>query len=226
MVGLVAFGLATVATFSIFLYVHEVKQRAVTGGAQVTVVVSKKDIPTGTSLDTLIGQGAFTTETIPQKTEVQGAVTSLEQLKGRRTSVPILAGEQIPMARLQGSTALPGGAFGIPTGYEAMTLQLDSARIVGGLIRTGDHVSLYATFQPPVTKYETITLVPDVRVLRVSAPTVDHPTDGTFVTMALRTGDAERVVFAQENGLVWMALQPPGQTGTRVGPVTIGGLAR
>ena len=127
MVGLVAFGLATVATFSIFLYVHEVKQRAVTGGAQATVVVSKKDIPTGTSFDTLIAQGAFTTETIPRKTEVQGAVTSLEQLKGRRTSVPILAGEQIPMARLQGSTALPGGAFGIPTGYEAMTLQLDSA---------------------------------------------------------------------------------------------------
>ena len=95
-----------------------------------------------------------------------------------------------------------------------------------GLVHTGDHVSLYASFQPPVTKYETVTLVPDVRVLRVSAPTVDHPTDGTFVTMALRAGDAQRVVFAQENGRVWMALQPPGQTGTHVRPVTIGGVTR
>ena len=31
-----------------------------------------------------------------------------------------LTGEQIPVARLQGSTSLPGGAIGIPTGYEAV----------------------------------------------------------------------------------------------------------
>src|SRR2546421_3419238 len=125
MVGLVAFLLATIATFSIFLYVHGVKRKAETGGAQVTVVVSKRDIPAATNLDTLIAGGAFTSEAIPRTDEVQGAVTSLEQLKGRRTSVPILAGEQIPVARLQGSTQLPGGTFGIPTGFEAMTLQLE-----------------------------------------------------------------------------------------------------
>ena len=226
MVGLVAFLLATIATFSIFLYVHGVKRKAETGGAQVTVVVSKKDIPAATNLDTLITTGTFTTETIPRTSEVQGAVTSLEQLKGRRTSVPILAGEQIPVARLQGSTELPGGTFGIPTGYEAVTLQLESTRIVGGLVQTGDHVSLYATFQPPVTQYETVTLVPDVRVLRIIRPTTDHPTDGTMVTMALRPSDAQRVVFAQETGAVWMALQPPGQSGVRIPPVQVGGIGK
>ena len=46
------------------------------------------------------------------------------------------------------------------------------------------------------------------------------------MTMALRAVDAQRVVFAQETGLVWMALQPPGQTGTHVRPVTIGGLTK
>src|SRR5437899_7755342 len=116
MVGLIAFLLATVATLTIFLYVHSVKRKAETGGAQVTVIVSKKDIPAATNLDTLITAGTFTTETIPKASEVQGAVSSLEQLKGRRTSAPVLAGEQIPAARLQGSTALPGGTFGIPTG--------------------------------------------------------------------------------------------------------------
>src|SRR5947208_6481831 len=88
MVGLVAFLLATIATFSIFLYVHGVKHKAETGGAQVTVIVSKKDIPAATNLDTLITAGTFTTETIPKASEVQGAVSSLEQLKGRRTSAP------------------------------------------------------------------------------------------------------------------------------------------
>ena len=107
-----------------------------------------------------------------------------------------------------------------------MTLQLESTRIVGGLIQTGDHVSLYATFQPPVTQYETVTLVPDVRVLRVIKPNADHPTDGTLVTMALRPGDAQQVVFAQENGSVWMALQPPGQAGTRTKTTAVGGIGK
>src|SRR5947208_16801113 len=84
MVGLVAFLLATIATFSIFLYVHGVKRKAETDGAQVTVVVSKRDMPAATNLDTLIAGGAFTSEAIPRTDEVQGAVTSLEQLKGRR----------------------------------------------------------------------------------------------------------------------------------------------
>jgi len=227
MVGLVAFALATIATFSIFLYVHGVKRKAETGGAQVAVIVSKKDIPAATNLDVLISSGVFTSETIPKTDMVQGAVTSLEQLKGRRTSVPILAGEQIPVARLQGSTALPGGTFGIPVGYEAMTLSLDPTRIVGGLVQTGDHVSLYAAFQPPVTSYETVTLVPDVRVLRIQKPSAGQPaTTGTMITMALKPSDAQKVVFAQENGKVWIGLQPPGQTGVRVPPTQVGGVGR
>jgi len=227
MVGAIAFALALIATLTIFLYVHSVKRKAETGGAQVTVIVSKKDIPAATNLDTLIATGTFTTETIPVKSAVTGAVTSLEQLKGRRTSVPVLAGEQIPVARLQGSTALPGGSFGIPTGYEAVTLSLEATRIVGGIVQTGDHVSLYATFQPPVNPYETVTLVADVRVLRVVKPaTGQSATTGTLVTMALKPNDAQRVVFAQETGHVWMALQPPGQTGVRVPPTTVGGIGR
>jgi len=97
MVGVTAFILAAVATMAIFLYLHGVKHSADTGGAQVSVIVSKKDLPAGTSMDTVISQGDLTTETIGAKTEVTGAITSVVQLKGRVTSTPILAGEQIPL---------------------------------------------------------------------------------------------------------------------------------
>src|SRR5207244_2274127 len=137
---------------------------------QVTVVVSKGDIPAGTSMDTLIAHGDFTTESVPAKTEVAGAVTALEQLKGRVSSVPILAGEQIPAARLQGSTDLPGGALGIPKGDEAVTLQLDAQRAGNGTIARGDHVTVFGTFRgvgstgTAAEQDVTLALVPDVKV--------------------------------------------------------------
>src|SRR5436309_3496814 len=217
MVGVMAFLLATIATFSIFLYVHSVKRKAETGGAQVTVVVSKKDIPAGTKFDTLISQGDFVTETIPAKAEVVGAVTALEQLKGRVSSVPILAGEQIPVARLQGSTNLPGGALGVPAGMDAQTIQLETQRIIGGVLEQGDHVQVLESFNPPVAaQYVTVIGVPDVKVLRVSRPsTTEQSTQPgtTLVTMALRPQDAQKVAFGMEHGTVWLALLQPGQAG-------------
>lgn len=228
MVGVVAFLLAALATGAVFLYLHGVKQKAETKGAEVTVIVAKKDIPAGTSMDSLIEEGAFTTRTIPEAAQISGAVTSLQQLKGHRSGVPILAGEQIPEARLQGSTELPGGAIGIPDGYEAMTIELESQRMVGGLMHGGDHVTVYASFSPPVSSDVTVTLVPDVKVLRVANPsTVDQAaSQGTLITMALRPQDAERVIFAQESGFVWLTLLPPGQVGEKRPPMVIGGVTK
>ena len=151
LVGITAFIMAAIATMAIFLYLHGVKHSADTGGAQVTVIVSKKDLPAGTSMDGVISQGDLTTETIGSKTEVTGAITSVVQLKGRVTSTPILAGEQIPVARLQGSTSLPGGAIGIPTGFEAVTIQLEAQRMVGGALHPSDHVTIYGSFDQPVS---------------------------------------------------------------------------
>ena len=55
---------------------------------------------------------------------VVGVVSSLSELEGRVTRYPILAGEQITTARLQGSTEeLPGGVLGIPEGFEAISVR-------------------------------------------------------------------------------------------------------
>ena len=233
MVGVVAFLLAGVATMAVFLYVHGVKQKAETGGATVEVIVSKQDIPAGTNMDTLIAEGAFTQQTIPESTLVEGAATSLKQLDGRVTSVPILTGEQIPVARLQGSEELPGGTIGIPDGYEAVTIQLDPERVGDGTIQRGDHVTVFGTFRgvaaqgsPSGGADMTVSLVPDVKILKISKPDLQRPTDGTMVTMALRPRDALKVVFAKENGFVWLALLPPGETGAGQPPLTTGQLTK
>jgi pilus assembly protein CpaB len=70
----------------------------------------------------------------------------------------------------------------------------------------------------------TVDLVPDVQVLKVSGEDQAAVTTGTdqvvFVTLALLPGDAQSVVFSQENGSIWLALLPPGQKGAPQGLVS------
>ena len=235
------------AAGAVYLYVQNVKKEAGTPPNMVTVVVSKQDIPAGTKLDGLISAGEFTTSSIPQTALVQGAVTDLSQLRGRRTSTFILQGEQISTSRLQGSTQATGGILGIPEGHQAVTVQLDPQRVPAEVLQPGDHVSIYATFsnvqvlrssslraflagrgganddQVQIGDY-TVNLVPDVQVLRVSgegeSDSVPDANTFIFVTLAVQPYDAERLVFAQEKGKVWLALIAPGDTGTQQPPVS------
>jgi Flp pilus assembly protein CpaB len=88
---------------------------------------------------------------------------------------------------------------------------------------------MYGSFDPPVSQPVTVTLVPDVKVLKVSKPsTVDQAANqgGTLITVALRPQDAEKVVFGQEHGTVWMALLAPGQAGQQKPPVYAGGVLK
>jgi pilus assembly protein CpaB len=226
-----------VATGLVFLYVKNVKDDAENGQNAVSVIVSKEDVPAGTQLDDLVSAGAFDTATIPEEAVVRGAVTDLSQLEGQTTASAILAGEQISTARLQGSGTQPaGGNLGIPRGYLAITLPLDSPRIAGGQLQRGDHVTIFGTFdnggQPgnegagSSAAAVTVTLVPDVEMLKVNTLTDQGVTGAagtasSTVTLALQAKDAQKVVFAQEKGTIWLGLLPPGEKGKKQGPTNI-----
>jgi pilus assembly protein CpaB len=228
LLGTMALVLAFVATMAVFLYLRGVKQTAKTGGDLVTVVVARQDLLAGTSLDGM-SKSAFTTRSIPRDALVRGAVTSLDELRGKTVTAPILAGEQISSARLGGR--LQGGALGIPKGYEAVTIPLDTSRVAGGAVVTGDHVAVFATFDTGGggTDPTTAEFVPDAQVLKVVAPDTGsggslantHTNAPTMVTLALLPTDVQKVVLAQEEGHVWLALLPPGQAGATLSPLKV-----
>jgi Flp pilus assembly protein CpaB len=139
--------LALLATAGVFLYVNNVKREAETGGALTTVLVSATDISAGTELDPLVDQGAFEPRQIPSDAVVQGAVTSVSQLRNRTAAVPILAGEQIALSRLSGTAEkLPGGVFGLQEGYEAVSVKLEAEQMLGRKLQAGDHVTFYGVY--------------------------------------------------------------------------------
>lgn len=229
----VAFLLAMSATLVVYLYMRGVEERS-TGGRMVSVVVSDEDIPAGTSLDELIAEDHFSTIRVPEDAVVRDAVLSLDDIEGRETSAPILAGEQISTTRLRGSEQLPGGNLGIPAGYQALTLPLEAPRLAGGAIQQGDRVTIYGTFTNVASAKgnapaATVTLVPEVEVLEVTTPEVttgEASQTAEMVTLALKAKDSQKVVFAQEQGSVWMSLLPPNERGTDSGTTTAAELVR
>ena len=239
--GLVVFlalVLATLATVGVFLYANGVKEEAKSGGPMVAVVVSKVDIPANTNLNGLITDDQFKIIQLPETAVVEGAVTSVDQLRDKNNSLAILAGEQIPVARIQGEGTVPGGALGIPNGHEAITVSVDAPRAIAGAIGVGDNLTVYGTYRgfqtPAGKKVPTLTtvLVPLAEVLAVYQPNYgDSGTLGTSgsqrgsgtisLTLALTPVDAQRMVFTMETGSVWFGLLPPNTDGTRLQKITL-----
>jgi pilus assembly protein CpaB len=225
LVVVVAVLLAGVATAAVYMYVRGVQSDVQTDAEMVQVVVAKEDIPAGARLDELIGQGMFTTRGYPRDLVVEGAVVSLEDLQGAQTSSPILAGEQISVARLRGEAEVGGGILGIPPGMKAVSIPLDGPRAVGAAVQQGDRVTVYVTAPLP-SGNTTLTLVPDVQLLRVVSGGTGQTGGAVVVTLALTPEDAQKVVFAMESGKVWLGLLPPNEEGTEEPPVTLGDLTR
>jgi pilus assembly protein CpaB len=227
--------LATLATVGVFMYTRGVKEEA-PAGTQVQVVVSDVAIPARTDLDQLIKDDQFKIIQVPENVLVDGAITSVDQLAGKNNSVAILAGEQIPAARISGN--VPGGALAIPDGMEAITVSLDAPRGVAGAINAGDHVTIYSTFtgvpgKGTAKETATVVLVPTAELLAVFRPLSsstfgggEEPTSGEqvpgslTVTLALTPEDAQHFVFSMETGSPWFGLLPPDTNGQPMEPIS------
>jgi len=252
LVVVLALILATLAVAGLFLYTRSVKEDATKGGALTEVVVSKVDIPANSDLNQLINEGQFELKNVPTDDLVQGAIQQVSELRNRRNSVPILSGEQIPLSRVEGGK-IAGGVLGIPDGLEAIVVALDAPRAVAGAMAGGDFVTIYATFTDVPLKQKksqtttssappnaapqgqdvTVVLVPQVQVLRVAVPQQENGVSGTVtsdttgnitVALGLTPPDAQKFVFALEQGKVWLSLLPPNGEGVELKPLTVEGI--
>jgi pilus assembly protein CpaB len=240
--------LAVMAAAAVVLYANGVKKDATSGGELTTVIVATQSIPAGTSLDTLIDSGAFKELNVPTDAVVEGAVAGLSELRGQTTTTPIVANQQLATSSISSGEQVEGGMLGISKGHEAVTIKLNAPQGGDGHIQLGDNVTVFATFtgvsmikgtldqltNPTAATGTTdrqdlpdftAVLIPTVRVLDVANPGVDEngdPTgDAVSITLDLLPKDAANLVFAQENGKIWLALLPPGEDGQQIPAATV-----
>jgi pilus assembly protein CpaB len=223
--AILVFLVAAAAAGGVLMFMNGVRDRADAGRVTVDVIVASQDVPAGQDLDPLIEDGVFRTKAVDMEDLVPGAITDVYQLRGQRTGYPILAEEQIAAARLAGPLQAGGGILGIPDGLQAASITLEPQRVVAGALQQGDHVEVFGTFtsQTGAGTQTTRVVIEDALVLAVPRPDeggVGAGGSGT-VTLAVTPEQASLLIFAQEQGHVWLTLLPPNQAGVDVPPVSL-----
>jgi pilus assembly protein CpaB len=219
---LVALALAVAATAALVAYAAGADRRAVANQEPVLVYVAKVRIPVGTSGEDAQNRGLIERTALPRRAVAGGVVRSLEQLGGRVAAVDIVPGEQLLAARWVGRGEAPGGRLlAIPEGHQAVSIALDPTRQVSGFVTPGDRVSVVVSLSLPRGGRPQRTsrfLLQDVQVLAVGGTAQEGRRVGqgrnqslSAVTLAVRPADVERVVFAAENGSLYLSLLPAGQ---------------
>jgi pilus assembly protein CpaB len=234
---LIAVVLALVATAAMVVYVNGADRRAQIDLEPRRVLVAAQTIPAGTSGEDAQNRKLITVVELPRKSVVSGAVTSLTQLEQQYAAVDIVKGEQLLLQRWVGAEDVAGRRLlQIPENHQAVSLGLDITKQVAGFITPGDKVGLVFSFKKEEGNGEstdrTNFLLQNVQVLAVgetALPNGSSQSGGrvnqgkgsqnlTAVTLAINKKDVERVVFAAENGSIYLTLMPPNavpQEGTR-----------
>jgi pilus assembly protein CpaB len=224
---LVAVALALAATVALVAYAGSADRRAVSSQQPVLVYVARSRIAAGTSGEDAQNRGLIERAALPRRAVAAGAVRSLEQLGGRVAAVDIVPGEQLLPARWVGRGEASGRRLlPIPEGHQAVSIALDPTRQVSGFVTPGDRVSVVVSLSLPNghrPQRTTRFLLQDVQILAVGATAQANPAaqggrvgqgrnqNVATVTLAVAPRDVERVVFAAENGSLYLSLLPPGQ---------------
>lgn len=186
--------------------------------------------------NTIIEPGLLEVRKTPKMYVQPGSVSDPRDVVGLVTTAPVKKGEQLLLTKLVLGGTAGGLSSKIPDGMRAVSININNAGSVGGLIRPDDYVDVIVTFdqggRDKSDKY-TYTLFQNVPVLAVDTSmnslrdpdgivTNEKRTDGMFgalselpaskgtsntVTLALAPEDAEKLIFAKDAGSVALILR-------------------
>lgn len=147
--------LALAGTTVLTMYVRSADARAREGQQLVEVLVVTQEVPAGTPALDLAR--ALERRAVPAEAVALQAVDDLEPYIDDVTAVALLPGEQLQSPRLIDPQELATQSrVEIPEGMQEVTVQLDAARAVGGRLRPGDLVGVFASFDGVDTEETTI----------------------------------------------------------------------
>lgn len=222
-----------IAAFSVNNYISGIKKQAAEEQKTVKVWVAEKDISKGTSIEDIEKNRLAELRSVPRKYVASQAISSTRNIEGQVLNVSLSAGEQLTTGKFNYPTDV-GLACTVPKGHIAVSIPYENAKGVAGMVKPGDLVTVFATFEPgPSGEDETKILLQKVKVTAVGMSTgvekqdVKSRTVGVAeaannssvsssdkktITLALSPADAEKLVFSQENGKVWLGLHPSGSS--------------
>ena len=217
----VATALALGAFVSIFMYVKNANDRALSGVVAKDVYVVVNPITKGTLAENL-GTNIQLTK-VPAMAVPGQAVSDLAEIQGKAASVDLVADEVLLTSRFVDPTAVAEEAVAVPKGMEQASVIVKPEQIRGGIVKAGDTIGVIVTIK---TKDPTTVNLPGVgtasiddgitkqilnkvlvtRIQGGTEPVIDAsgsstlPAGSVLVTVALSTSDIEKLTWAQSTG--------------------------
>jgi pilus assembly protein CpaB len=226
---MVAIVLAVVSAMALVVYANSADRRAISEQSPVPVYVASSKIEQGETVAEASGKIRVTS--IPRKALVDNAVRSLTQISDRVAAVDILPGEQLIEGRWVSREQVEGeNLLSLQPGFQAVSIQVDATRQVSGFITPGNRVNIYATLSSTGGRKFSRLLLPNIKVLAVGAaaqgtkPRAGTRTSLSTVTLEVRDGLVERVVFAAESGSLYLSLAAPDAKPPPSGELNLGNL--
>lgn len=195
--------LAVLGVAVIIIWAQGADTRAYKGAKLTEVVRLTADVPAGTTSDKL-SQHVEVDKT-PASAVPAGALTSLTQLQGLVSVVPLVKGEILVRSRLSTPGVVQKDLRGVPKGLQELSVSLGADKVLGGKLKAGDHVGIIASFATPD---QTAVIRNEVLVVDIAGVDLTGKGPGNaIITLAVSTSDAEKIVHASTFGTLWLTRQ-------------------
>lgn len=212
---------AAAGTTLVFLYARGADARALGDQRLVEVLIATKPVAAGTSVAAAQSAGSFEKRGVAANSVVTQALADTSSVADLTFLTAVVPGEQLLRTKVgqpQDQVRLP-----IPNGKLGISLQLDDPARVADFVAPGSEVVIFTTIASTSNggsgEAETRLLLPRITVLAVGATTTQsttvQSTDGqqqtstvpkTILTLALTQVEAQKVVFASQNGQMYFGL--------------------
>lgn len=222
--------IAALGVLLVFLYVRGADNRADAGRKTETVLVASQTIAMGTTGEQAEADSLYTSKAISVDSVAEGALTSIDDVKSLVSLTTVFPGQQLVRAgwgQPQSATSIP-----VPSGYLAVSIQLGDPQRVAGFLGAGSQVAIFATIPDPSAAAGnggnvTTTLLRKVTVITVgnvdpvpeasaSSSSSGDTISRAIVTLALTQEQAQKVIYAQSRGQLYLGLV---SSGTNLAPL-------
>lgn len=213
LVVVIALVTATIASFGVYRAVQRIPYRQVEVPS-VQVVVASVHLPVGT----LVSKEQIKLVPWPERSQVPGALTSVEAVVNRGLIQPVAENEPITESKLAPLGAGAGLSPTIPAGMRAISVKVNEVIGVAGFVIPGSRVDVLVTVDGNGPGKESMSraVVSNVQVLTAGtrfdqekAQADGKPIPTTVVTLLATPQDAERITLASTEGKIMLTLRNP-----------------
>lgn len=209
---------AALGTSLVFVYVSGANDRALAKQQPVQVLVAKKLITAGTTIDIAQSSGSIEQRDMPKSGVVVGALSNVDAIKGQVALTTIYPGQQIVSALFGATAALTTTSdLAIPPGDIAISQQFSDPARVAGFVQPGSHIAIFLTTSAGSGGGDfTRVLLPNALVVAVGPTTITPPANGqqanteavprALLTLALSQVDAQKLVYGAGKGQLYLGL--------------------